>query len=109
METIHRKRLLKLAAHLVKVPPNEFNFARQTQCALAHCEKMWPTLFQKSAGIRDFLGLDEDGFYHLFIGGQQEPKKFGGRLLLASASPKAVAANLRAFVKKQTAKKSAQP
>lgn len=54
----------------------------------------------------EWFGLMEAEVRHLFIptdflGDNQFPKEYGGRVLFATATPKQVAANIRAFIKRK--------
>lgn len=85
MKAIHKKRLLKLAKHLEKG-----KLLLPGKCA------------------REWFGLSDPECEHLFIPSgifftNQQPDLYGGRTLSADATPKQVARNIRAFIKKKEA------
>ena len=48
--------------------------------------------------VCDWLGLDMNAYYHLFVPSSQEPGDFGGQVLYRDATKDQVAANIRAFI-----------
>lgn len=51
----------------------------------------------------EFMGITVKEAMHLFYPSKQCPESYGGEMLFSDATPKQVAANIRAFVKKETA------
>lgn len=54
----------------------------------------------------EWFGLTHDEVTHLFVpsgflGDNQRPNRYGGRILFDTATPKQVARNIRAFIKKK--------
>lgn len=59
----------------------------------------------ESASAREFFGINDDQFDHLFVPDHQNPKLYGGRRLTGKAKAKSVANNILAFIAKQEGSK----
>jgi hypothetical protein len=132
MKTLHKKRLLKLAKHLRsgKLGHKRFNFntfnegekneqgCGTTGCAIGECPivfpKQWHFDAAKDPVVRGELSCSDSGevffgisymeFAHLFFPQGQDVEKYGGKFLEQNATPKQVAANIEAFVKRKERK-----
>jgi hypothetical protein len=131
MKALHRKRLEKLATHLEKgkLAHDSFDFStlhdhrgcRSVGCALGECPfvfpnhwhmaqtfpKLTPLLkispFGSSTGDAvKFFGISDSAAEHLFHPYLQSVDLYGGKRLSAGATRKQVAANIRAFIKRQS-------
>ena len=78
-------------------------------CAIGECPILFPEDWKfdgygmpilLNGSIRDFFGIDPEQYRHLFIPYEQQPEKFGGKILDGSATRYEVAANIRAFIER---------
>jgi len=131
MKAYHKKRLLKLAEHLErgKLSVDRFDFSKWHEktncgtagCAMGECPAVFPKHWHFRAGLfgnqepalkerpfasvrasgRNFFGITQAQFAHLFIPGYQHPSLYSGKVLGERAKPSAVARNIREFIKQK--------
>jgi len=128
MNKIQEKRLLKVAKHLEtgKLGHEKFRFCTVNSgpkdargcgtlgCAIGEFPIIFPRVFKFSEDwvrpkkenhpplysvVQSWFGITDQEDDHLFYPNKQEPYHFGGKILTDRATRKAVAKNIRAFIK----------
>ena len=78
-------------------------------CAIGECPILFPEDWKfdndgmpilLNGTVRDFFEITNEQYLHLFIPEDQQPEKFGGKILDGSATRYEVAANIRAFIER---------
>jgi len=116
---VHKKFVFDIIA---KGKIKDGNYCGTAGCAVAEFPALWPKewsweqdnrflydVLHKSQDINDdtdnaviakFFSITGEQAYHLFIPGQQDMVKLGGKWLEDDATPEQVADNIDAFIKK---------
>ena len=99
---MNHARLLKLAKDLDHLPKNwKWDYTDVDHCAYGRCSLLFPA---DQFFIGESLDLTDIQERHIFLPGKQSPEKYGGTVLGHDASAKAVAANIRAMVRRDKEK-----